>query len=599
MSNIPRYDPSAAPSSSTSSDPLSLLNAKIAERQSKRKASALNSTEEVVPSTFSNSITTTNETAELGGWVPAAGESPIEREKRERKEKRALKLGLPMPSSYSPAQAQAPPSAYSAPPPPPPVNSYTYSAPPLTESGEVAEWKPAAGESPAEREKREKREKRQKLLAAIGNNAEASGTPSGNLPATYQQQQQDEGNYNGQQSNYENSYDQTNSAAPGGVPSIHPSRLAQLPHGQRPKKEKDPNKEKTPARKKYLKRKKDRKAGKKAGEPSKKRIKLDGEGGVEGTEDGSGDSDGDSDDDDDASSVAASTTTKVVATPAPIPSTAPATPFDSLSNEEKQVIIQAKKLERTLARQAKKQLVRELKASGKEVPVEMKKPTPRVIPAPVPTVVAKTSEELSLEEQAKAAEELAREAKILEVRAARLEEKRSKRLNRKNPIPVDPTPASTSAVAMEVDINSTPSTSSTPHLIPAGAEIELPPPQIASHLHSADPVPSSSMLPSVPLEPLYRLPSATRPSAPSNQILTELGGRVHESVRRKMVVDPEGKGSLAFDEKKEEEDEMVEVATAGKGGEKYGISQRGTKRLKEMGVTEVFAGMSILLLNGS
>lgn len=596
MSNIPRYDPSAIPSTSNSSDPLSLLNAKIAERQSKRKASALSPTEAGVLSASSNLITTTNEAAELGGWVPAAGESPIEREKRERKEKRALKLGLPMPSSYSQAPAQAPPSSYSAPPPRPPVNSYTYSAPPLTESGEVAEWKPAAGESPAEREKREKREKRQKLLAAIGSNTESSGTASGNLPATYQQQAQDESSYNGQQSNYENSYDQTNSAAASGAPSIHPSRLAQLPHGQRPKKEKDPNKEKTPARKKYLKRKKDRKAGKKAGEPSKKRIKLDGDGAVEGTEDGSGEEDGDSDeDDDDASSVAASTTTKVVATPAPVPSAAPATPFDSLSNEEKQVVIQAKKLERTLARQAKKQLVRELKASGKEVPVEMKKPAPRVIATPVPAVVVKTTEELSLEEQAKVAEELAREAKILEVRAARLEEKRSKRLNRKNPLPVDATPL-TSATAMEVDSTSTPSTSSTPHLIPTGVELEVPPPQIPSHLHSADPVPSSSMLPAVPLEPLYRLPSATRPSAPSNQILTELGGRVHESVRRKMVVDPEGKGSLAFDEKKEEEDETVEVASAGKGGEKYGISQRGTKRLKEMGVTEVFAGMSTILL---
>lgn len=428
----------------------------------------------------------------------------------------------------------------------------------------VEEWKPAAGESPAEREKREKREKRALKLNSL--NSIASTSTSNN------NQQQDYNNYNSNSYPVNNSrgvqFDLVPMPATGstyneerdiemsnnnpGTSSIHPSRLAHVPGAKKEKKEKDLDKEKTPAKKKYLKRKKERSKGKKAGEPATKpkRIKLSKEAleaeRLAGFVREEGDSSSSEEDEDEIKEK------------------------EDALNQKKLDIIK-KKEERKLARDVKKQAARDLRANGGvALPI-----IPRVLPTPS-TIVISTPTEIEIVEEESTPVELSLEAIQ---RQERLAAKRQKREKRRGPRSPSPPPAS-SLIPTGASTTSPTSTSTftiieAPSTTAIKTSLPTPSPEpesIPRHLQSADPVPLASQGPFVEPEPLLRLPGATRPAPPSTKELSKL--KIHSSVADKFIVNPESKLSIS-------------------GGE-LGLSDRGMKRLGEMGVTEAFAGKKIV-----
>jgi hypothetical protein len=409
------------------------------------------------------------------------------------------------------------------------------SAAPVVAASVVEEWRPAAGESPAEREKREKREKRaQRMGPGVSFNTVHQG-PSGSMyvppPQATGGGEKEEGS---------------------GVISIHPDRMGAPALKQESKKAEKVYVEKTVAKKNYLKKKRERsKARTKSEAPSLKKLKTSkttaaavGEAGEDAEEN--------SDDSDDER--------------------------DRIEKEEKKrAEIIKKKEERKIKRDEKKAEQRVLKAAG--LPPIM--PTPRVLPrsavvAPIvePTVVVESAEPTAEELELQVFEEEKR---------ARKESKRLKRTTRRHSPPPEP------IVAVEAPIDDAPSTliptAAAPHLIPTAPSTLIPTAHVVSipEVESTDvemaevaPVEASEPAPKPAVEPspLYRLPSATRPAPPSAKVLSALN--VHESVRAKRIVDPDFR--LPF------------LSTGAKEGEDMRVSERGVKRLAEMGVTEAFAG---------
>jgi hypothetical protein len=369
--------------------------------------------------------------------------------------------------------------------------STSISTPPsITPVDSVPVWKPAEGESPAEREKREKREKRALRMegAGAGNNVSFDLRPAGPSgtsyvpPPTSFYQPVESKKYENQNVN---GYIPSTSSA-----SIHPSRMQQAPmlaREPKEKKEKDPNKEKTLAKKKYLKKKKERSKGKKAGEANvdkrPKKMKKGLEGQAEGTKD-SDDSDSDSDDSDDERD-------RIEA-----------------AEKKKQDIIR-KKEERKIKRDEKKAEARKVKAEG-GTPIA---PTPRIIAPKLGSITAavlETPMEIDITPAEPTVEEL--EKAVLEAeRIVRKETKRAKRVTRR----LSPPPPSLISTAPEIVA---------PEIAPQVEVTSIPEPEPA---------------------PLLRLPGATRPAPPSAKTLSALN--VHESVRSKQVVDPELKMSLGED----------------------------------------------------
>ncbi|KAK4700597.1 ATP-dependent RNA helicase DDX51/DBP6, partial [Phenoliferia sp. Uapishka_3] len=349
---------------------------------------------------------------------------------------------------------------------------------PAASTSVVEEWKPAPGESPAEREKRIKREKRAQKLGVSFDDVPRGPAGSNYVPPPA------EGSYgNYGQGNYGRSQDlEAMQADSAGMGAIHPDRMA-APALAKEAKIGEP-KEKTPAKAKYLKKKKARAAGKKRAEPLAKPKNLkkakvpkvvEGEEGVaKGGEEAS-------DEEEDKKDQA----------------------------DKKREEILKKKEERKVKRDAKKAELKKLKAEGGEVPA----PTPRVFPSstkpisttkvvPAPSIpdddTPATPSEPTVEELEAAAEE--------EQRLARKQSKRIKRTTRR----LSPAPPSPTA------------------LIPTQA------PRSPSPIAEIPPIPQGEEP-----APLLRLPSATRPAPPSAKTLSLLN--VHSSVRNKLVVDPEFK----------------------------------------------------------
>lgn len=292
-------------------------------------------------------------------------------------------------------------------------------APPTTAAAPVAEWQPAAGESPAEREKREKREKRQQRMGVTFASEPAGPSGSMYVPPPVEQQ------WGRQQEAYEST---------GASALIHPDRMGAPALRKEVEKEPKAPKALTPSRKKYLKKKRERKAGKKAGEPAvrkaSKRAKVDPEVEVEGEGDkveGAEDSD-DSDDSDDER-------------------------YRNKKAEEKRLDILKKKEERKVKRDEKKAELRALRAAGLPAPPPTVRVLPTAAPTPIPTDLPTPSAESTAEPTAEDLE-LAVEA---EQRAARKETKRLKRSTRR----LSPAPSSPSTL-----IPTAPTTERSPSPIP-------------------------------------------------------------------------------------------------------------------------------------
>ncbi|SCZ94641.1 BZ3500_MvSof-1268-A1-R1_Chr12-3g04016 [Microbotryum saponariae] len=561
MFNIKRFDPNSTtvpngirtvlPSEERVLDDVAL---KIQQRKNKRKAFLVEEDPPLDPVASTSSLRSApslstkgdqglgskgmDEVGE-GGWKPAPGESPAEREKRLKREKRAAKFGFDPYARTRPSETnEDSTSIYQAPSTTPLL--------PIGTTGITGEWKPAPGESPAEREKRIKREKRAAKL----------GLPNPSLGES-------NSNHLGQSINsrfvpppsssaFPKSY-HTEEGAPqtegAGLSTIHPDRLA-APALARELKAKKPQAT-TPARLRYLKKKKLRAKGRKRGMASGA-GKKDGVGStvggtsiggtsVAGTEVGSDEEEGEEDVKEDGKTMERKME----------------------KDEEKLRIIAEKKAERKAKRDAKKAEIRKLKAEGGVVP-----PTkPRVIAAkpssPVASAVKTGSVTLKVvpevpevveDKPAEPTEEELEKRKEKEARLARKEAKRQKRATRHTV--EEPT--------QDEDIE----LEGPPTLIPTAHKVEQDVPIAVSDKPipmEADPVPQRAV--EEEPSPLLRLPSATRPAPPSKKTLSELN--VHESVRNKRIVDPERK--VRFDD------------------ETLGLAERGRKRLAEMGLTEAFA----------
>lgn len=424
--------------------------AKIQDRQLKRKAAAIEPIS--VPATVA-AIPTLE-------WQPAAGESPAEREKREKKEKRARIMAEVIP-----------------------------------------EWKPAAGESPAEREKREKREKRAGKVGVSFDSNPMGPSGSHYVPPPSEFALPD------QQAQFDQSFQPGANSSTG---SIHPSRIQAAPTAFKAKQEKDPNKEKTASKKRYLKKKKERSKGKKAGEPdlpnlrAKKFKSANGDGVlIEGAEP---DSDESSEDEEEEKQK-----------------------LEAIQKKKNDIL--KKKVDRKLKRDEKKLEAKKVKAAG-GVPIAI---IPRILPSAQPPTIltASPTAATSIIPAEPTAAELELQV-IEEAKIARKAAKRQKRTDRRLP-----SPPRTLIPTAHVEVIRSP----TP-------EVDIPP------------------IPQAELAPLLRLPGATRPAPPSAKTLSALN--VHESVRDKMIIDPEFKLKL------------------GKDG--LELSERAIKRLAEMGVSDAFAG---------
>lgn len=372
----------------------------------------------------------------------------------------------------------------------------------------VPEWRPAAGESPAEREKREKREKRARRTGVTFDTNPAP--PSGSTyvpppPVNNEYSLPDQSAQFDQSQSYDQSYGSSNN-------SIHPSRMAAAPALAREVREKDPNKEKTTSKKRYLKRKKERSKGKKAGEPAApgrpaKKVKLADGGAAVG--EGEDESDESEDEDEEREKEE--------------------------KRKEKVKLILQKKADRKVKRDEVKAEARRVRAEG-GVPVAA---VPRVVPSKASPVVA--ADDVVMD--GPPAEPTAAQLELAVIEAARVARKATKREKRTARRLPSPPPA--------------------PSALPVPTEVSVPDePRSPTPEVDIDPIPQPEPA------PLIRLPGATRPAPPSAKTLSAL--KVHESVRNKMVVDPELRVGL------------------GQGG--LELSERAIKRLGEMGVETAFAG---------
>ncbi|GAA5827714.1 hypothetical protein JCM11251_001802 [Rhodosporidiobolus azoricus] len=574
-------------------------------------------------------------TESYGGWVPAAGESPAEREKRMKREKRARQLGGQDPSSFTASSSTSTSAPVHAPQPTTRRADEDYGG-----------WKPAEGESPAEREKRMKREKRAAKLAAEGGGAGSGGGYDAPPHAARVQELSGAGgrraneDYGGwkpldlegespaerekrikrekraamfaAQQNATSSSSSSNAGAnkyppPGSYDAPpHSSSLslgdALLAASQDPsssaaaeaEKKSKHQQSKTPARMKYLERKKKvRKAKKKAapstrsgdlkeGTPASSIAVAVGEKRKREKEDEEGVSEAGSDDDDERSARGGKSSVGANLTPQQRwPDLTPA------ERDAKLALIAQKKAERRDQRLARKAEMKRIKAAG------------GVVEAPKARVVEGTKKRLNVlaekekrereereererEERAKEVEggkvEMTEEEKEERKKREEIEERKrvkaEKKAARRLPKPAEePAPL---AVAQDQDEDG-----DAPMLIPtAPPAAPTTAPAEESPRSPSPPPPEAETLPKSPSpspQPLLRLPSSTRPAPPSLATLSAL--KVHESVRGKVVVDPLRKVPIAETE-----------------GDGVAVGERGRKRLRgEMGVEEWFAVQTAVL----
>ncbi|SGY12726.1 BQ5605_C011g06587 [Microbotryum silenes-dioicae] len=556
MFNIKRFDPNSStvpngiptvlPLEERALDDVAL---KIQQRKNKRKALLVEDDEEdpiLDPLASTSSLISASSLNTKGGrgleskgmdedgkgeWKPAPGESPAEREKSLKREKRAAKFGFDPYARSQPIETNQDPTLnYQAPSTTPIL--------PIDTTAITGEWKPAPGESPAEREKRIKREKRAAKLGLpnpslgesnsshLGQSINSHFVPppsSSAFPKSY---------------HTEEGAPQTEGA---GLSTIHPDRLA-APALARELKVKQPQAT-TPARLRYLKKKKLRAKGRKrrmASGASKKDGSASTVGGtsVAGTEVGSDEEEGEENVKEDGKTMERKME----------------------KDEEKLRIIAEKKAERKAKRDAKKAEIRKLKAEGGVVPptkprvIAAKPSLPMASPVKTGSVTLNAVPEVVEDKSAEPTEEELEKRKEKEARLTRKEAKRQKRATRH--AVEEPTQGE------DVELEGPPT------LIPTAHKVELDVPITVSDKPipmEADPVPQRAV--EEEPSPLLRLPSATRPAPPSKKTLSELN--VHESVRSKRIVDPDRK--VRFDD------------------ETLGLAERGRKRLAEMGLTEAFA----------
>jgi hypothetical protein len=481
-----------------------------------------------------------------GGWQPAPGETPAEREKRMKREKRQAMLAAQNGAGASSS------SSYGAGPQPPPITSQR------AEGESYDGWTPLAGESPAEREKRIKREKRAAMLAASAN-AAGHAVPSAYFPPPPE--------LGGTGASYAGSAVGQSEGAPGSEAggdkkSKHAQSL-------------------TPARLRYLKRKKQTRKAKVKAAPKNKSTAAEGEeasaAAVAGTkrqrdEDDDGEDGQSSGEESDAEGGASEGAKKArQATAAASEAAAAAAKWPELSEAERQAkleMIAKKKAERREQRLAKKAELKRIKAEGGVVPP----PKPRVVETtkrrtnadPETTTTTKVVEppvEPEPEQPAEPTEEEIEEQKRQEELAARKALKALKKQQRRQPKEAD-------AVEEDAEMADGGVDAAAPTLIPT------------AHVPNGDAEaskdsPAEAEAEKAPAEPavLHRLPGATRPAPPSAKTLSALN--VHEQVRDKQVVDPTTNVKIA-----------EEVGADG-----TGVSEKGRKRLRnDMGVEEWFAG---------
>ncbi|GAA6011572.1 hypothetical protein JCM10207_002663 [Rhodosporidiobolus poonsookiae] len=507
----------------------------------------------------------------FGGWTPAPGESPQEREKRLKREKRQAQLAA--------AGLSQPGTASSTPAP---------SATTRRADEDYGGWKPAEGESPAEREKRIKREKRQAMLAAQNG---SQGQTYGAAPSQGQGQggavgatRRADENYGGWQpmegespAEREKRLKREKRAAMLGASSSSaagagqgafappPSALAGAAEegaggeaeGTKAEDKKSKHQQsKTPARLKYLERKKKmRKAKKKAAPKGAAGARDDA---TEVSRQGSvavavagtkrkREDDDDEGSDDDGSDADAATGAAAVASAPKWPDLSPA------ERAAKEALIASKKAERRTQRLAKKAELKRLKAEGAPLPPPRLRVVERTKPlARMSTTVVQPPPEEEEGEREPTEEEIAERKKKEEI-AERKKLKALKKLQRRQPDLVlpDAAPEPTVESAAEIDADG-----DAPMLIPTA------PPPASPSPAAAEPAAAA----------LLRLPSATRPAPPSAAVLSAL--KIHAQVRDKVVVDPTRKV----------------VLTEEVGGDGTAVSERGRKRLRgEMGVQEWFA----------
>ncbi|BGO95421.1 hypothetical protein NBRC10512_001389 [Rhodotorula toruloides] len=473
-----------------------------------------------------------------GGWMPAPGESPAEREKRLKREKRAQKLAeLNGGSGGGGGQA-------------------SYDAPPHGARSATREnyggWQPAPGESPADREKRLKREKRAAMLASQGGAPPPSHTPSSFVPSPSSL---------------------STPAAPASDAGTADTAAKKSKNAQ----------SLTTARLKYLKRKKNKRKAKKAAQPKGKKKADDADGATDKEkvvvgqkrqrEEDSDSSDDESDDSDEEENK-----------PVPSATSAGQDKWPELTEEQRKAKLEKiaqMKAERREKRLAKKAEIKRIKAEGGVVPP----PKPRVVettkPRVRPTTVVKepSPPPVEEEEQAPTEEELAEQKRQEEI-AARKALKALKKQQRR--LPEEERKAALAKAEAELlppqhdangDVSMADGAAGTEEestLIPTAPGAVIDQPKLAR-----SPSPAA---PASPPAPLYRLPSATRPAPPSAKVLSALN--VHETVRDKQVVDPTRKVPIG--------DKVGEDGT--------GVGERGRKRLKgDMGVEEWFAVQTAVL----
>ncbi|GAA5905577.1 hypothetical protein JCM8208_005775 [Rhodotorula glutinis] len=535
--------------------------------------------------------------AEFGTWQPAPGESPADREKRLKREKRAAALATAAGPSAPAPSAPAPTS---------------FAAVPRSAKEEYDGWRPAEGETPAEREKRLKREKRAAMLAAQGGGG-GQAAAQGQGYGAPQQQRDAPPHQQPQQRSQREEYDGWRPVDEGETPAEREKRIkrekraamlaaqgqgpppaasssAPMGYAQQPgdvggvsapdAPVEDPNAEpkkskhaqsKTTARMRYLKRKKQVRKAKKASTPKNKDAAStngDEPAAVAGTkrarededdeddESGSG-SDSDSSSDDEPAAPA------VVAPPTKAEQADAAAKWPELSPDErtaKLALIAQKKAERRDARLAKKAELKRIKAEGGELPPPKRRVVETTKPRARETTVVKEPTPPPPEDAEPTEEEIAEQKKRDEIEA-RKTLKALKKAQRRNPDVAVPAGAD-DADALSTLIPTAPLADDT-----SAMDVDAP-------AADADAAPA----PASPPAALLRLPSATRPAPPSAAVLSALN--VHAQVRDKQVVDPLRKVRIS--------DEV--------GADGTGVGERGRKRLRgEMGVEEWFAVQTAVL----
>lgn len=416
--------------------------------------------------------------------LAADGLSEMQRKIEERKRKRkAAEAGL---------ESTAEPAAAAPAPPQQQDTAAVFAA----AAQAAAEWKPAEGESPAEREKRIKREKRAAKLGlgpssgppagyGAGSSTFVPPPPPSSFPSSY--------------STPAAGNDEPFAVDGGaGMGEIHPSRLAAPALAKEVKKKKP--QEKTPARLRYLKAKKERAKGKKAGMPNapKKEGKLSKKA---------------------KAKLAEIERRKAAGEPLSDSESSSEDSDDQARAEQKKLEILKKKEERKIKRDAKKAEIRRLKAEGGEVPAAQPRVLPKAAPPPAPKpAVVKVDAPAPVEmdvDSTTPAEPTTEQLEAIAAEEARLARKEAKRLKREQRR-LEPAPST---------------------LIPTDTTERIP-----------SPTPEIDLEPIVREEPapLLRLPGATRPASPSKKVLSDLN--VHESVRNKRVVDPEKKVAIDAEE---------------------------------------------------